>query len=69
MRLSIKNIGKIESASIEINGITAVAGENNTGKSTIGRTLFSVFNGFYKVDEKIRRERYRSLDNLSECRY
>lgn len=69
MRLSIKNIGKIESASIEINGITAIAGENNTGKSTIGRTLFSVFNGFYKVDEKIRRERYRSLDNLIDLIY
>lgn len=33
MKLSLKNIGKIEDASIEINGITSIAGENNTGKS------------------------------------
>ena len=69
MRLSIKNIGKIENASIEINGITVVAGENNTGKSTIGRILFSVFNGFYKVDDKITGERCRSIDNLIELIY
>lgn len=69
MKLSIKNIGKIKNASIEIDGITAVAGENNTGKSTIGRTLFSVFNGFYKVDEKITGERCRSIDNMIELIY
>ena len=27
---------------------------SNTGKSTIRRTLFLVFNGFYKADEKLR---------------
>ena len=32
MKLFIKNIGKIKDAAIEINGITAIAGENNTGK-------------------------------------
>lgn len=69
MRLSIKNIGKIENASIEINGITIVAGENNTGKSTIGRALFSVFNGFYKVDEKIDGERCRSIEKLINLIY
>lgn len=37
MKLSLKNIGKIETASVEINGITVIAGENNTGKSTVGR--------------------------------
>ncbi|WP_276946094.1 AAA family ATPase, partial [Eisenbergiella massiliensis] len=44
MKLSLKNIGKIETASVEINGITVIAGENNTGKSTVGRALFAVFN-------------------------
>lgn len=69
MKLSIKNIGKIENASIEINGITAIAGENDTGKSTIGRTLFSVFNGFYKVEAQITRERCRSIKNLIDLIY
>lgn len=39
MKLTLKNIGKIGTASVEINGITVIAGENNTGKSTVGRAL------------------------------
>ncbi len=44
MKLHLKNVGKVRSAAIEINGITVIAGENNTGKSTVGKALFSVFN-------------------------
>lgn len=33
MILSLKNIGKVESAKVELNGITVIAGENDTGKS------------------------------------
>lgn len=45
MNIEIKDIGKIEYANITLDGITIIAGENNTGKSTIGKTVFSVFNG------------------------
>lgn len=43
--IEIKNIGKIEQANIALNGLTIIAGENNTGKSTIGKTVFSIFQG------------------------
>ena len=36
MKLSIKNFAKIKETDIIIDGITIIAGENNTGKSTIG---------------------------------
>ena len=35
MELHIRNIAEIEKADIEINGITVIAGENNTGKSIV----------------------------------
>lgn len=69
MKLSLKNIGKIEDASIEINGITSIAGENNTGKSTVGRTLFSVFNSFHDMDFKIKEERIRGVKNVINLIY
>ena len=53
MKLSIKNVGKLKEADVEINGITVIAGENNTGKSTVSKTLFSLFSGFYNLNEKI----------------
>ena len=42
--LRINNLKKIKQEDIDIDGITVVAGENNTGKSTIGKVLFSTFN-------------------------
>ena len=53
MEIFIKNIGKVREANIKINGITVIAGENDTGKSTISKSLFTVFNSFYNIDEKI----------------
>ena len=64
MKLIIKNIGKLKNAEVEINGITVITGENNTGKSTVGKVLWSVFNGFYKIDEKIYNEKVSELRKI-----
>ena len=63
MKLVLKNVGKVQNATVEINGITVIAGENDTGKSTVGKALFSVFNSFYNIDRKIMSERANSIDN------
>lgn len=41
MKLKIRNFQIIESADIQFNGLTVIAGENDTGKTTIGKILFS----------------------------
>lgn len=64
MKLELKNIAKIGEASIEINGITVIAGENNTGKSTVGRTLFAVFNSFFNIHKQLEMIRVRRLEGL-----
>ena len=65
MKISLENIGKIRRSDIEINGITVIAGENDSGKSTIGKALFSIFNGFYNIEEKLRDEKKKSiLENI-----
>ena len=35
MKLKFRNIGKISEADIELNGVTVIAGSNDTGKSTV----------------------------------
>lgn len=57
MKLQIKNIDIINDDVIEFNGITVIAGENNTGKSTVGKALFALCNSFYDLDRKIKTER------------
>lgn len=46
MRIKLNNIGKVINADVKIDGITVIAGENDTGKSTIGKTLFSIYHSF-----------------------
>ena len=57
MKLHIENIGKIKSADVVLDGITVIAGKNNTGKSTVGKTLYCIFNSLYNIDEKIKRDK------------
>ena len=66
MKLSIRNVGKLKEADVEINGITVITGENDTGKSTVGKVLWSVFYSFYKVYEQIEKER---IDFVNEQIY
>lgn len=61
MRLKIRNFAKILKADIEIDGITIIAGNNNIGKSTIGKILDAVFNATYNIDEKMKNARISSL--------
>lgn len=42
MRLELKNINTIQHADIRLDGLTVIAGENGTGKSTVGKVLFSL---------------------------
>jgi len=45
MTLELKNIGMIKEANVKINGLTVIAGENDTGKSTVAKALYCIFEG------------------------
>ncbi len=42
MEIIIKHIGILPKAKIILDGLTVIAGKNDTGKSTIGKLLFSI---------------------------
>jgi predicted ATP-dependent endonuclease of OLD family len=73
MLLKIKGIGKIHDSIIEMKGITVIAGENNTGKSTYGKVLYCMFNAFHNTKAAIHDERIndirRIINNVSSIRY
>ena len=53
MKLRIQNVAKIKSAELELNGITVITGNNNSGKSTVGKAIFSIYNSLVNVEERI----------------
>lgn len=61
MKLHIENINKIKTADIKFNGLTIIAGENDTGKSTVSKILFSTIKALastryqdaHSTDEKL----------------
>ena len=53
MFLRVKGIGKIQDSTIEMKGITVIAGENNTGKSTFGKILYCLFNTLHNAEDKV----------------
>ena len=62
MKLIIEDICKVRSAEIELDGITIIAGDNNTGKCTTGKVLFALFNSLFGLSDKVYDGR------INECR-
>lgn len=61
MKLKIRNLAKVGNAEIDINGLTVIAGSNNTGKSTVGKTIFSIFNSLNDIERRVQLERYNTI--------
>lgn len=53
MNFKLKNFGKIANADIKLDGITVICGNNDTGKSTVGKALFAFFNSLVNYKDKI----------------
>lgn len=63
MRIKLSNIAAMRRADIEIDGITVVAGENDTGKSTISKALWCMFDSFYKYEQQFDAFRYDAVED------
>ncbi len=69
MELKLKNVGRIKDANIIIDGITVICGDNNTGKSTVGKVLYSIYSAFYHLQNNVRREKIDSMTRGLFSRY
>lgn len=52
MKISLKNITRIKEAQVYVEGITVIAGENNSGKSTVGRVIYNLLASKGDVNSK-----------------
>lgn len=64
MRLVINNIGKIKNADIILDGITVICGNNDSGKSTVGKVLFSFFNSCNNIVGRVRNQKFNKMKDI-----
>lgn len=65
MRLILENIGIIEKADIDINGLTIIAGNNDTGKSTVGKIAYSLTKSFEDVEVNYEKSKSQKIQRYS----
>lgn len=59
----------VRNAEIDLKGLVVIAGENDTGKSTIGKLLFSIIRAFTKYREEFEYDRHEYLLNHAQMIY
>jgi hypothetical protein len=63
MLFEFKNLGIVESAAIEVKGLTVITGLNDTGKSFISKAIYSVIKTVNESNERATFETYEQLAN------
>lgn len=61
MKLIVQHIGIIEESLIELNGLTILTGKNNSGKTTVGKILYSLVDGMNDLTRNYRLDRERFI--------
>lgn len=70
MNIKLKNIAKISTADVTIEKITVIAGENSSGKSTVGKILYSILeNDEEDLKTRLNAHFFGTLLNLHKDNY
>lgn len=69
MRLTVRNIGKIKDTVIEFSNLTVISGENDVGKSTIGKLLFAIIQAFNTFPNAYHKEFADKQNNFLQWLY
>jgi predicted ATPase len=61
MNLTLENVGAIKHAKVAFNGLTVIAGENDTGKSTVGKLMFAVVKAFSRYQQDLNVDKKKNI--------
>ena len=66
MTIELKNIGMLDSATVKLNCLTIIAGENDTGKSTVGKILFCIIKSIGRYEEDFQESKEHKINEVLE---
>lgn len=69
MNLKINNIGIIKQADIRLDGLTVIAGANDTGKSTVGKLMFSIVKAVSRYEQDLNESKEHNIKKMIKEMY
>lgn len=69
MLIDIKNIGLINDSTVELSGLTIIAGKNDSGKSTIGKLIFSIVKSISRYKEDLEEDKEHNIKKIIDKIY
>ena len=70
MEIRLNQIGIVTDSLIKINGLTVITGKNNSGKTTVGKALYSILDAVCDLKKKAMSDRdyyiYRKINDVSD---
>ncbi|MEN8220736.1 MAG: AAA family ATPase [Pseudomonadota bacterium] len=69
LNLTLKNVGIIKNAQICLNGLTVIAGENDTGKSTVGKLMFAIIKALSRFEQDLNEDKKKHIRETIESIY
>lgn len=61
MQITLKNVGAIRSATVNLDGLAVIAGPNESGKTTIGKTLYAAIKALKEHNWISHQEKIRNI--------
>lgn len=56
MQIKLENIGIVKDSTIALDGLTVITGKNNSGKTTVGKTLYALLDSVCNLQQKAKSE-------------
>ena len=69
MILTLKNTGIIKDAQIAFEGLTIIAGKNDTGKSTVGKLMFAIVKAFSRFEQDLHESQKKRIFEIIKSIY
>ena len=57
MNINLENIGVIKNSNIQLDGLTVITGDNSSGKTTVGKAIYSLIDAVSDIGTKVRRDK------------